>query len=77
MLFNSFTILFLFLAVTLAVWQLLRYAVRLRIALGWLSLASLFFYAAWDISYLSILLTSNGINFWLGERILAARQHSS
>lgn len=43
MLFNSFTFLFLFLPVTLAVWQLLRYAVGLRIALGWLILASLFF----------------------------------
>lgn len=74
MLFNSFIFLFLFLPITLAIWQLLRRWVGLRVALGWLVLASLFFYAAWDIRYLSVLLTSICINFWIGGRILAARQ---
>lgn len=77
MLFNSFPFLFIFLPVTLAVWHVLRGAAGLRVALCWLILASLFFYAAWDIRYLSVLLTSIAINFWLGGRILAARQQNN
>lgn len=46
----------------------------MRIALAWLVLASLFFYAVWDVRYLSVLLTSVGVNFWLGGRILAAKE---
>ncbi len=76
MLFNSFAFLFLFLPITIAVWQLLRRQTGLRVALGWLVLASLFFYAVWDIRYLSVLLTSICINFWIGGRILTAKQRN-
>ncbi len=48
----------------------------MRIALVWLVMASLFFYAFWDVRYLSVLLTSVGVNFWLGGRILAARDRA-
>lgn len=75
MLFNSFHFLFLFLPITFAVWQFLKYKINIRIALVWLSSASLFFYAMWDVSYLFILLTSIGINFFLGGRILSANRH--
>ncbi|MCH8621925.1 MBOAT family protein [Undibacterium sp. TS12] len=74
MLFNSFAFLFVFLPVTLAVWFLLKKNIGLRTALSWLVLASLVFYAVWDVRYLAVLLTSISINFWLGGRILKARE---
>jgi alginate O-acetyltransferase complex protein AlgI len=76
MLFNSFAFLFLFLPVTLAVWTLCKRQWGLRPALGWLVLASLVFYAVWDVRYLAVLLSSISINFWLGGRILKARQQA-
>lgn len=72
MLFNSFTFLFLFLPVTLTGWLLLKKIANLKLALGWLVIASLYFYASWDFRYLGVLLTSIGINFWIGGRILSA-----
>jgi D-alanyl-lipoteichoic acid acyltransferase DltB (MBOAT superfamily) len=77
MLFNSFPFLFIFLPVTLAIWHMLRCWAGLRVALCWLIFASLFFYAAWDIRYLGILLTSIALNYWLGGLILAARQQNN
>ncbi|MBC3920299.1 MBOAT family protein [Undibacterium sp. CY18W] len=77
MLFNSFGFLFAFLPVTLAVWLFLQKRAGLRIALSWLVIASLFFYAVWDVRYLAVLLTSISINFWLGGRILHARQQAA
>ncbi|MFZ6875197.1 MBOAT family O-acyltransferase [Undibacterium sp. Di27W] len=74
MLFNSFGFLFLFLPVTLAIWWLCQKKFGLRLALAWLALASLVFYAVWDIRYLVVLLSSISINFWLGGRILQAKQ---
>ncbi|MFZ2124699.1 MAG: MBOAT family O-acyltransferase [Rhodoferax sp.] len=73
MLFNSFTFLGAFLPVTLALWWLLKAWAGMRVALAWLVLASLFFYAVWDVRYLAVLLGSVGVNFWLGGKILAAR----
>lgn len=74
MLFNSFEFLFLFLPITLAAWWLCKKIGGLRLALGWLVVASLVFYAVWDVRYLAVLLGSISINFWLGGRILKARQ---
>ncbi|MDO8264233.1 MAG: hypothetical protein Q7T21_13575, partial [Gallionella sp.] len=54
MLFNSFVFIGIFLPVTLALWWLLKLTVGMRFALAWLVLASLFFYAAWDVRYLSV-----------------------
>ncbi|MFZ6658587.1 MBOAT family O-acyltransferase [Undibacterium sp. TJN19] len=73
MLFNSFGFLFAFLPITLLIWQILKQKAGIRIALTWLALASLVFYAVWDVRYLFVLLTSITINFWLGGRILRAR----
>jgi alginate O-acetyltransferase complex protein AlgI len=73
MLFNSFLFIGVFLPITLALWWLLKIKVGIRIALAWLVLASLFFYAYWDVRYLFILMTSVGVNFWLGGKILAAK----
>lgn len=70
MLFNSFIFIGVFLPVTLALWWLLKAKAGMRIALAWLVVASLFFYAVWDVLYLAVLLTSVGVNFWLGGRIL-------
>ena len=77
MLFNSFVFIGIFLPVTLALWWLLKLTVGMRFALAWLVLASLFFYAAWDVRYLSVLLTSVGVNFWIGGRILAEKARSN
>ena len=73
MLFNSFTFIGVFLPVTLVLWWLLKFTVGMRAALGWLVLASLYFYASWDVRYLSVLLTSVGVNFWIGGKILAEK----
>ena len=69
MLFNSFEFILLFLPVTLlgfygmARWQ------GARAAAGWLTLASLFFYAWWDMRFLPLLLASIALNFGAGIRI--------
>lgn len=73
MLFNSFVFFGAFLPVTLLLWWLLRATAGLRAALAWLVAASLFFYAFWDVRYLSVLLTSVAVNFWVGGRILVAK----
>lgn len=72
MLFSSFVFIFGFLPLVWLVWRSLS-GRHLSLALGWLVLASLFFYAWWNPHYLPLLLGSVGVNFWLGGRILAAR----
>ncbi|WP_394779229.1 MBOAT family O-acyltransferase [Undibacterium sp.] len=73
MLFNSSIFIGVFLPIALTGWWGLKQWAGIRIALSWLVIASLFFYAAWDPRYLVVLLTSVSINFWLGGRILAAK----
>ncbi len=74
MLFNSFAFIFLFLPITWLGWRLsLRYW-GIRPALAGLVLASLVFYSIWDIRYLAVLLGSISANFYLGGKILQARQ---
>ena len=72
MLFNSFAFIFGFLPLTWAAARAAREAGGMRLALAAISIASLAFYAMWDIRYLPILLASIGMNFWLGRRILRA-----
>lgn len=74
MLFNSFYFLLIFLPVTFITWYFLKTKTTIRFALVWLSSASLFFYAMWNVNYLFILLASISINFFLGARILNARR---
>ena len=72
MLFNSFSFIFVFLPLT---WLAAKAAYRLagmRLEQATICLASLVFYAMWDVRFLPVLLGSIGVNFWLGRRILRA-----
>ena len=73
MLFNSFAFLFGYLPIVLAGYFLLdRWAssVSWRLAPAvWLALASLFFYAWWDVRYLPLLLASICVNYGAGRLI--------
>ena len=73
MLFNSFHFIWLFLPVTLLTWILCRHLFGIRVALTWLVLASLTFYALWNVHFLAVLLGSISINFWLSGKILHAK----
>lgn len=46
---------------------------RAEVALSWLVMASLFFYAWWNPSYLLLILASIIFNFYLGKRLSIAR----
>jgi D-alanyl-lipoteichoic acid acyltransferase DltB (MBOAT superfamily) len=72
MLFNSFSFIFVFLPLTWVTATVARQAGGMRLALAAISLASLIFYAMWDVRYLPILLGSICVNFWLGRQILRA-----
>ena len=72
MFFNSYGYLFLFLPIALLGYFALRRASVL--ALGWLTIASLFFYGWWNPWHLPIVAASIGFNFWVGRRISASRE---
>jgi alginate O-acetyltransferase complex protein AlgI len=66
MLFNSYEFLFLFLPITLVVYFLIaKYGQEA--AIGWLVLASLFFYGWWNPVYLILIILSMAVNFGFGE----------
>ena len=71
MLFNSYFFLFVFLPVTLAGFFLLA-RVSHAFAAGWLTFASLFFYAWWNPAYVGLLLVSIVFNYALGTWISRA-----
>ncbi|MGZ3254503.1 MAG: MBOAT family O-acyltransferase, partial [Burkholderiaceae bacterium] len=71
MLFNSYSFIFLFLPVVfIGMFALGRTSHRL--AALWLGLASLAFYAVWDVRFVFLLLASIGFNYgagyWIGQR---------
>jgi D-alanyl-lipoteichoic acid acyltransferase DltB (MBOAT superfamily) len=69
-LFNSFGFLFFYLPCVLAGYFWLgRY--RPAWAMGWLALASLFFYGYWDARYLPLLAGSIFFNYWIAGRMVA------
>lgn len=76
MLFNSFAFLFGYLPIVLAGYFLLdrlTSSASWRLAPAvWLALASLFFYAWWDVRYLPLLLASICVNYGAG-RLIGAR----
>lgn len=76
MLFNSFAFLFGYLPIVLAGYFLLdrlTSSTSWRLAPAvWLALASLFFYAWWDVRYLPLLLASICVNYGAG-RLIGAR----
>ena len=66
MLFNSYEFIFVFLPIALAVFFLIGRA-STKIALGWLVVASLTFYAAWNPRYLVLLSGSIAFNYLVGR----------
>jgi alginate O-acetyltransferase complex protein AlgI len=74
-LFNSYTFVFGFLPVTLAVFFLLGRIGRRGPALAWLFGASLFFYAWWNPANLPLLVLSIGFNYALGQALRRAWGH--
>lgn len=68
MLFNSYTYILAFLPIVLVgYWSLQRH--QAAWAKVWLILASLTFYAWWDVRYLPLLLLSMLVNYGIGQRI--------
>ena len=67
MLFNSLEFIFAFLPITLAVFYFARRFGGARLALGWLTAASLFFYGWWNLAYLLLLGGSIGFNYIFGR----------
>ena len=74
MLFNSQVFLVIFLPITLGVYYLL--ANRPEWRMGWLLLASLVFYAYWDVRFLPLLLTSVALN-WVLAHLYGKSGHSA
>jgi len=68
MLFNSYEFIFAFLPLVLIGWYALRPPI---VRLGFLTLASCFFYAWWDWRYLPLLLTSTSIDYVAGRLLVA------
>ena len=73
MLFNSYAFIFVFLPITLVGFFLLGARRRDRLALLWLTLASLFFYGWWNPNYLFLIGASVITNYFLGVAISRAR----
>ena len=73
MLFNSLEFIVAFLPVAVAGFVVLAARSR-RAAIAWLALASILFYAWWDVSNLPILLGSVAVNYAIGRIILGAKQ---
>lgn len=72
MLFNSYEFICLFFPVVLFVYFLLGKSSN-SFALGWLSIASLFFYGYWNMSYLPLLIFSVLMNYAFAGLIISAR----
>lgn len=66
MLFNSPEFIFGFLPATLIVFFILGSLARFRLAMAWLTLASLFFYGWWEPAYLVLIVFSVLFNFLCG-----------
>src|SRR5436190_389845 len=75
MLFNSHVFLFVFLPLVLLGFHVLHRWSR-RVALGYVALASLFFYGYWEPKYLALLVPSLLVNYWLGEQLARTRQRA-
>jgi len=76
MLFNSYIFIFTFLPVTFVLYFVLAKISR-EYAIGWLVIASLFFYGWWNPSYLPLILISMVANFTLGQTISKYRDVTS
>lgn len=68
MLFNSYVFIFLFLPLVLIGFYWLG-RIAHTLAMFWLAFASVFFYGWWDVSFVSLLLTSIALNYTIGYLI--------
>ena len=75
MLFNSYPFILFFLPVTLAVFFILGHRDHRRLSLGWLVLASLFFYGWWNPKYVALILGAIVFNFAVGSAL--SRHHAT
>lgn len=73
MLFNSAEFIFIFLPLTLAGFYYLN-PYRHELAIAWLTLASLAFYAYWNPAYVLLLLASASVNFAAGRALAGLHQ---
>ena len=69
MLFNSLEFIFIFLPITLFAFFQLGRRGYYKIAIGWLVVASLFFYGWWNPAYLGLLIFSLLFNYLLGSAL--------
>jgi len=76
MLFNSYPFIFVFLPITLIGFFSLTKFRLTRVATAWLVIASLAFYAYWNIAYLPLLLISIAFNYEIGRRLGRAQPKS-
>ncbi len=74
MLFNSYVFIFVFLPLTLVGFRILNLRQSSQLAIAWLVLASLFYYAWWSPVYLPLLLFSIVANFAIGMRLSSSRE---
>ncbi len=72
MLFHSAIFLFVFLPLTWLVFRALAAFQLERVALGWIVLMSLAFYAYWNPAYLLLIVASIAVNYTIGMRITPA-----
>ncbi len=75
MLFNSIEFLFLFLPITLGIFLTLKRFGYGKAAMAFIGLASLFFYAWWDVRFLALLLASVVFNYFIGQRLTKSVSH--
>jgi len=73
MVFSSYSFLFIFLPIALLGYYLVA-KLGPRYAVGWLVLASLAFYAAWNPAFVILLLCSIAFNFSIGQGLLARQR---
>lgn len=76
MLFNSYIFIFVFLPVALLVFFGWAKFGSVRAARVWMAIASLFFYAYWNVAYLPLLLISIALNYGIGQEINRVRAGS-
>ncbi|WP_036478987.1 MBOAT family protein [Myxosarcina sp. GI1] len=66
MLFNSWEFIFLFLPLTLTIFFQINRRGHYQVAIGWLVLASLFFYGWWNPAYIKLIIFSILFNYLIG-----------
>ncbi|HTZ95283.1 MAG TPA: MBOAT family O-acyltransferase, partial [Terriglobales bacterium] len=76
MVFSSYSFLFIFLPIALVGYYLVA-KLGANYAVGWLVLASLAFYAAWNPAFVILLLCSIGFNFSVGRGLLRSQSEEN